>query len=55
LFSQVRRNLVEALADLEHRLAYGTSERLQLGALVAAFVRAREDVVAAAAAAAPTR
>lgn len=40
--------LVSDMADVEHRLAYGTSERLQLGALVASFVNAREGIVAAA-------
>ncbi|PNW75459.1 hypothetical protein CHLRE_12g527300v5 [Chlamydomonas reinhardtii] len=40
--------LVERLADVEHRLAFSTSEKLQLGALVAAFVRARETIAAAA-------
>ncbi len=44
----VRIALVDALADVEHRLAFSTSERLQLGALVAAFVKAREAIVAAA-------
>lgn len=40
--------LVDALADVEHRLAFGTSERLQLGSLVGAFTVAREGIVAAA-------
>jgi replication factor C subunit 3/5 len=40
--------LVDKLADMEYRLAYGTSEKLQLGSLVAAFMDAREGVVAAA-------
>lgn len=40
--------LVEKLSDIEHRLAYGTSERLQLGALVAAFTKAREEIAKAA-------
>ncbi len=44
----VKVGLVEVLADVEHRLAYSTSERLQLGAVVAAFVRAREDIAKAA-------
>lgn len=44
----VRIQLVEALADLEHRLAFGTSERLQLGALCACFVQAREAIAQAA-------
>lgn len=45
---QVRIALVEAMADIEHRLAFGTSERLQLGSLVAAFATAREALVGAA-------
>lgn len=44
----VKVALVEALADTEHRLAFSTSERLQLGGLVAAFVRSREAVARAA-------
>lgn len=44
----VRVTLVEKLADIEHRLAYGCSEQLQLGALVAAFSLVRDDIVAAA-------
>ena len=43
-----RVDLVEGLADIEHRLAYGTSEKLQLGALVATFCKARPAIVAAA-------
>mmetsp|Transcript_1549 Transcript_1549/g.3499 ORF Transcript_1549/g.3499 Transcript_1549/m.3499 type:complete len:359 (-) Transcript_1549:587-1663(-) len=46
--TRVKMDLVEKLADCEHRLAYGTSERLQLGALVGAFVKAREEIVKAA-------
>ena len=46
--AEVRIGLVDALADIEHRLAFGTSERLQLGALVGAFSGAREAIVAAA-------
>lgn len=46
--ASVRIKLVDALADTEHRLAFGTSERLQLGALVGAFSVAREGIVAAA-------
>jgi replication factor C subunit 3/5 len=41
-------SLVERMADVEHRLAFSTSEKLQVGALVAAFVRARETIAAAA-------
>jgi replication factor C subunit 3/5 len=44
-----RIELVEALADLEHRLNYGVSERVQLGSLVGAFAHARVAIVAAAA------
>ncbi|GIL70670.1 hypothetical protein Vretimale_3774 [Volvox reticuliferus] len=40
--------LVERLADVEHRLAYSTSEKLQLGSLIAAFVKAREVIAKAA-------
>jgi hypothetical protein len=46
--AQVRIALVEKLADIEHRLAYGTSERLQLGAMVAAFTLVRDAIAAAA-------
>lgn len=45
---EVRVELVDKLAGLEYQLASGTSERLQLGALVAAFCQAREGIVAAA-------
>lgn len=45
---KVQAELVDKLADVEYRLAYGTSEKLQLGALVGAFYRARQDIVAAA-------
>lgn len=44
----VRIDLLECMADVEHRLAFGTSERLQLGALVGGFTVAREGIVAAA-------
>lgn len=44
----MRATLCEKLADIEHRLAYGTSERLQLGSLVAAFSLARDEIAAAA-------
>jgi replication factor C subunit 3/5 len=45
---KVKIALVEHLADCEHRLASGTNERLQLGGMVGAFVKAREEVVKAA-------
>lgn len=46
--NQVRIDLIDKLADAEYRLAFGTSEKLQLGAVVAAFCQAREGIVAAA-------
>jgi replication factor C subunit 3/5 len=45
---KVKVMLIEKLADCEYRLASGTSEKLQLGGLVGAFVKARELVVSAA-------
>ncbi|KAJ7536426.1 hypothetical protein O6H91_12G069100 [Diphasiastrum complanatum] len=44
----VRVPLINALADIEYRLAFGTSEKLQLGALLSAFTHARSSLVAAA-------
>jgi replication factor C subunit 3/5 len=44
----VRIELVARLAATEHRLAYGTSDRLQLGAVCGAFAAAKEGIVAAA-------
>lgn len=43
-----RADLVSDLADVEHRLAYVTHERLQLLALVGAFSKAKEAIVEAA-------
>jgi replication factor C subunit 3/5 len=43
-----RADLVSDLADVEHRLAYVTHERLQLLALVGAFSKAKEAIVDAA-------
>ena len=43
-----RTALVNSMADCEHRLAFATSERLQLGSLIGAFCLAREDISAAA-------
>jgi replication factor C subunit 3/5 len=45
---KVRIELVAKLAAAEHRLAFGTSERLQLGAVCGAFAEAKEGIVAAA-------
>nr|XP_002129710.1 replication factor C subunit 5 [Ciona intestinalis] len=42
----VRIYLLDKLADIEHRLASGTSEKLQLGSLVSAFQHARNIVAA---------
>jgi replication factor C subunit 3/5 len=39
---------VSELADVEHRLAYVTHERMQLLALVGAFSNAKEAIVNAA-------
>jgi replication factor C subunit 3/5 len=44
----VRVGLVEALAEVEHRLAYVTGEKLQRAALVGAFATARVGIVEAA-------
>lgn len=46
--TEARIQVADALADLEHRLLFATSETLQLGALVAAFTHARTAIVAAA-------
>ena len=43
-----RSELVSQMADIEHRLAYVTHERLQLLALVGAFAKAKEAIVSAA-------
>uniref|UniRef100_H2Z5N6 Activator 1 subunit 5 n=1 Tax=Ciona savignyi TaxID=51511 RepID=H2Z5N6_CIOSA len=42
----VRIYLLDKLAEIEHRLAFGTSEKLQMGALVAAFQQAKNMVAA---------
>mmetsp|Transcript_37445 Transcript_37445/g.105731 ORF Transcript_37445/g.105731 Transcript_37445/m.105731 type:complete len:339 (-) Transcript_37445:199-1215(-) len=44
----VRIDLVDKMAAIENNLAYGTSEKLQLGALLGCFLEAREGIVAAA-------
>ena len=46
--SETRMELVESMADIEYRLAHGTNERLQMGALVGAFTKTRAAIVAAA-------
>ena len=45
---KVRIELVTRLAETEHRLAYGTSDKLQLGAVCGAFADAKEGIVAGA-------
>lgn len=42
---EVRMHLLQKMADVEYRLAFGTSEKLQLSALVSAFQVARDLVV----------
>lgn len=44
----IRVQLINALADIEYRLAFGPNEKLQLGAMIAAFTHARIALVAAA-------
>uniref|UniRef100_A0A8C5LNT6 Activator 1 subunit 5 n=1 Tax=Leptobrachium leishanense TaxID=445787 RepID=A0A8C5LNT6_9ANUR len=44
--SSVRMQLLIKMADIEHRLASGTSEKLQLSALIAAFQVTRDIIVA---------
>jgi len=41
---EVRIMLIDKLSDIEHRLSAGTSEKLNLGALVGAFHLAREQI-----------
>lgn len=45
---EARISLVDRLAEVEANLSTGTSERLQLGAVVAAFDDARRMMLAAA-------
>ena len=37
-------HLLDRLSSIEHRLSHGTSEKLQLGALVGAFIVARHMI-----------
>lgn len=46
--SKIRIELIDRMADVEYRLAYGTSEKLQLGALVGAFSQAADALIAVA-------
>lgn len=45
---KARIDLVSKLADAEYRLAFGTSDQLQLGAICGAFCQARQSIVNAA-------
>lgn len=44
--SDVRVHLITDMADIEYRLTFGCSDKLQLGALVASFTKARSALVA---------
>ncbi|MCL7051411.1 hypothetical protein MKW94_004222 [Papaver nudicaule] len=46
--SDVRVHLINDMADIEYRLTFGCSDKLQLGALIASFTRARSALVACA-------
>ncbi|KAI4389762.1 hypothetical protein MLD38_001954 [Melastoma candidum] len=45
--SDVRVKLINSLADIEYRLAFGCNDKLQLGSLIASFTHARAAIVAA--------
>ncbi|XP_010675030.2 replication factor C subunit 3 [Beta vulgaris subsp. vulgaris] len=46
--SDVRVQLINDMADIEYRLSFGCSDKLQLGSLIASFTKARSALVAAA-------
>lgn len=46
--SDVRVQLINDLADIEYRLTFGCSDKLQLGSVISTFTRARSALVAAA-------
>ncbi|CAN0892331.1 Replication factor C subunit 5 [Linum grandiflorum] len=46
--SDVRVKLINDMADIEYRLSFGCSDKLQLGSLIASFTGARSALVAAA-------
>ncbi|GBG66429.1 hypothetical protein CBR_g61472 [Chara braunii] len=46
--AHIRILVVDSLADIEYRLAFGTHERIQMAALVGAFTHVRKELVAAA-------
>lgn len=45
---EARINIIDKLSTVEYNLAFGTSEKLQLGAVVSAFDEAKRTIVAAA-------
>ncbi|XP_068648517.1 replication factor C subunit 3 [Aristolochia californica] len=45
--SDIRVQIINDLADIEYRLSFGCNDKLQLGALVSGFTRARTALVAA--------
>lgn len=47
--SDVRIKLIEEMSNIEYRLSFGCSDKLQLGSLTSAFARTRSALVAAAA------
>lgn len=42
----IKIDLITMLSEVEYRMSYGASEKLQLGALCAAFADAREHLEA---------
>ncbi|XP_021759710.1 replication factor C subunit 3-like isoform X2 [Chenopodium quinoa] len=46
--ADVRVQLINDMADIEYRLSFGCSDKLQLGSLIASFTKARSALVAAA-------
>ncbi|CAO2834499.1 unnamed protein product [Amaranthus hypochondriacus] len=46
--ADVRVQLINDMADIEYRLTFGCSDKLQLGSLIASFTKARSALVAAA-------
>ncbi|KAG9457106.1 hypothetical protein H6P81_001614 [Aristolochia fimbriata] len=46
--SDIRVRIINDLADIEYRLTFGCNDKLQLGALISGFTRARTALVAAA-------
>lgn len=46
--ADVRVQLINDLADIEYRLTFGCSDKLQLGSLIGSFTKARSALVAAA-------